>query len=238
MHTHKLSPRALCSQLRTKLKSLRKCVLVEFKQQHTPAQLQARVDWCNTTGASFFEPRKPNTWCNLVISSLPHNSVEQRLAAAIMDAHNTSMPRIQQIVWVDQKQFYISPKGKFMAWGLADDDERQQHGGPADRSVVKTHGLSKVCNMHPSCKPVMSGSCISMCRVSTCLQSSFKGWRIYYYAAVSWFTGAVHIQLTSGTKGKGFKTKYQVCCLTSTCLILGWLPQLNITNLKPCCLHA
>jgi hypothetical protein len=42
------------------------------------------------------------------------------------------------------------------------------------------------------------------------LQSKFKGWKIYYYAAVNWVVGPVYIKLMSGSKGAGWKTTFTV----------------------------
>ena len=33
------------------------------------------------------------------------------------------------------------------------------------------------------------------------LQRKYNSWHIYYYAAVNWHTGALHIKLMSGSKG-------------------------------------
>lgn len=45
----------------------------------------------------------------------------------------------------------------------------------------------------------------------TALQNKFKKWKIYYYAAVNAYTGALYMKMMTGTVGKGVgKTEYTV----------------------------
>lgn len=44
-----------------------------------------------------------------------------------------------------------------------------------------------------------------------CMQRAYSEWKIYYYAAVNWYTGALYIKLMTGTRGKGWAPEgYQV----------------------------
>lgn len=40
------------------------------------------------------------------------------------------------------------------------------------------------------------------------MQKKYKGWRVYVYVAVNWFTGPLYIQLMSGSYP--YKSKYTV----------------------------
>jgi hypothetical protein len=110
---------------------------VEWKRQHTAKQKKDRLKWCETVGDSLFKLRAPRM--------LPHPLIQH--PPGFVDSFiwcNNNLWRIHQIVWVDQKTFYLNPDGSFLCWGLADEEERVQHGGSQEKNIVMTHALSKV----------------------------------------------------------------------------------------------
>jgi hypothetical protein len=68
--------------------------------------------------------------------------------------------RLDQVVYLDQKTFYLCPSTGFYAWGLSNDEERQRFGGPAKKDVLRTHPLSTV------------GATVCACCATACANSS------------------------------------------------------------------
>lgn len=143
-----------------------------------------------------------------------------------------SMHKLKElIVYLDQKTIYISPKGDVKLYGLTDPERRKFYTDlhpdlsvewledHSDQPLAKMHPLSQVrcigahaCTTSP-CHPKPTNHMTHLCDL---LQSTYKYWKIYAYLAVNWFTGALHVQLCSGSHPYNTKFKVSQCHKTTS----------------------
>lgn len=116
-----------------------------------------------------------------------------------------------QVVYIDQKKFYLNSTGDFLGWGISDEADRVLYGGAVQKNKTVTTPFKTVSARWSAGSHELGCACVDADIFLICMQGKLARWCIYYYAAVNWFTGAVYIKLMSGTVGTGFTTEYKVC---------------------------
>jgi hypothetical protein len=138
MGKHKLDARQLLYQLRTVAPTLSRCHTSELKKRLTTEQRLARVRWLYTVGVSLFLPRS-QVQLDRLTGPLMVPVVEQLITGGMRQYTtmcNQQLLRCHQVVYADQKAFYLDVKGKVRGWGVASKKERLEYGGTDLNDIV------------------------------------------------------------------------------------------------------